>query len=212
MASHDVMRVSGSLSSIEEVREGEKDYAKRLDQHDVSTCHMTYCTEWLRLSYSYAMVTNKTDIVRFQRFAYHRRIWWSPGHRTIFMNFHLRGLISYGRRPASVYENIVRCPAGVVRDQPDTVRLIKHRLVPGQASSGARTDIGRIVKRFFKVTGACQTSHDARPGTVKIVRYKSQTKIARCPSDVRKRHPGTVWCPADVILSSMTQPNGAVEF
>ena len=30
------MFIAGSLSSIEEVREGEKDYAKRLDRHDVS--------------------------------------------------------------------------------------------------------------------------------------------------------------------------------
>ena len=28
--------IAGSLSSIEEIREGEKDYAKRLDRHDVS--------------------------------------------------------------------------------------------------------------------------------------------------------------------------------
>jgi len=30
-------------------------------------------------SSSYSMVTNKTDIVRFQRCAHHRRIWKSPG-------------------------------------------------------------------------------------------------------------------------------------
>jgi hypothetical protein len=28
--------LAGALSSIEEIREGEKDYAKRLDHHDVS--------------------------------------------------------------------------------------------------------------------------------------------------------------------------------
>jgi len=33
-----------------------------------------------------------------------------PG--TIFKNFLLRGHISYGHRPASVYENIGRCPTG----------------------------------------------------------------------------------------------------
>ena len=50
------------------------------------------------------------------------------------------------------------------------VRLIKHRPVPGRASSGARTGIGRFVKRFFNVLSACQTSYDVRPGTVGIVR------------------------------------------
>ena len=49
---------------------------------------------------------------------------------------------------------IVRCPDG-------------HRPVPGRASSGARTGIGRFVKRFLKVPGACQTSYDAQPGTVR---------------------------------------------
>ena len=33
------------------------------------------------------MVTNKTDIVRFQRFVHHLRMWESLGHRTIFKNF-----------------------------------------------------------------------------------------------------------------------------
>jgi len=57
----------------------------------------------------YAVVTNKTDIVWFQRFEHYRRIWQSLGHRTIFF---LSGHISYGHRSASVYDNIGRCPAG----------------------------------------------------------------------------------------------------
>ena len=48
------------------------------------------------------------------------------------------------------------------RFSPVAVRLIKHRRVPGRASSGARTGIGRFVKRFSKVPGAFQTSYDAR--------------------------------------------------
>ena len=51
------------------------------------------------------------------------------------MNFLLRIHILHGRRSASVYENIgrcpaghvVRCPAGVVRDQPDTFAIILHK-------------------------------------------------------------------------------------
>ena len=42
-----------------------------------------------------------------------------------------------------------------------------------KTSAGARTDIGRFVKRFLKVPGACETSYDARPGT------------ARCPDGHR---------------------------
>ena len=45
-----------------------------------------------------------------------------------------------------------------------------------KTSAGARTGIGRFVKRFLKVSGACQTSFDARP-------------------DVRKRRPGSVRAP-----------------
>jgi len=63
-----------------------------------------------------ALVTNKTDAVRFQRFVNRRRIWESPGHRTIFDVFSLRSHISYRRRPASVYDNIGRCPVGFFRD------------------------------------------------------------------------------------------------
>ena len=42
-----------------------------------------------------------------------------------------------------------------------------------KTSAGARTGIGRFVKRFLIVPGACQTSYDARPGTV------------RCPGGAR---------------------------
>jgi len=53
------------------------------------------------------MVTNKTDIVRFHRFAHHRRIWKSPGHRTIFKNF-LLCVVTYrtgaGRRLISMHK------------------------------------------------------------------------------------------------------------
>ena len=56
-----------------------------------------------------------------------------PDTRRFFKNFLLRGHIAFGRWPASVYENICRCPAGlrtmsgwcpagVVRDQPENVR------------------------------------------------------------------------------------------
>jgi len=39
-------------------------------------------------------------------------------------------------------------------------------------SAGSRTGIGRFVKRFLKVPGACQTPYGARTGTVGIVLYK----------------------------------------
>ena len=60
----------------------------------------------------------------------HRRIWYAPGHRTIFKNFQLRGHISYGRRSASVYDNIGQC-----------------RTVPGRRcrrSARPRTEPGRL--------------------------------------------------------------------
>ena len=38
------------------------------------------------------------------------------------------------------------------------VRLLKHRAVPGRASSGARTGIGRIVRGFLKAPVACPIS------------------------------------------------------
>ena len=56
-----------------------------------------------------------------------------------------------------------------------------------KTSAGARTGVGRFVKRFTKVPGAFQTSNDA-----------IETKIVRCTSDVYKRH---------VILPSMTLQN-----
>ena len=50
----------------------------------------------------YAMVTNKTDIVRFQWFAHHRQIWQSPGHRNFIENRNLYWVVTYrtgaGRR------------------------------------------------------------------------------------------------------------------
>jgi len=100
------------------------------------------------------------------------------------------------------------------RFSPVAVRLIKHRPVL-RASFGARTGIGRFVKRFLKVPGACQTSYDARPGTVEIVRYKFFNKTS---SDVCKRRPDAVRAPygADQCHSILVDPTkrrtGAVEF
>ena len=71
-----------------------------------------------------AMVTNKTDIVRFQRFAHHRRIWQSPGHQTISKNVLLCGHKSHWRRSTSVYDDIGRCQAGH--------RTMSHCTVPGR--------------------------------------------------------------------------------
>ena len=36
-----------------------------------------------------------------------------------------------------------------------------------KTSAGARTGVGRFVKRFFNTISACQTSYDVRPGTVR---------------------------------------------
>jgi len=68
------------------------------------------------LAYSYAIVTNKTAAVRFQRFANHRRIWESPGHRTILDIF---------------FCVVTNCtgPAGVC--------IWQHRVMPGRAPYGA---------------------------------------------------------------------------
>jgi len=70
-----------------------------------------------------------------------------------------------------------------------------HRPVPGRASAD-------MLRDYFNVLGACQTSYDVRPGTVRcpvghrwngtIIFY---TKIVRCPSDVCKRRPGAVRAP-----------------
>jgi len=40
-----------------------------------------------------------------------------------------------------------------------------------KTSAGARTSIGRFVKRFFNVLGACQTTYDVWPGTVPLESY-----------------------------------------
>jgi len=82
--------------------------------------------------------------------------------RNIYIWIYVFGL---GKR--NIYVYTICTSAKTRRFSPVAVRLIKHRPVPGRASSGARTGIGRFVKRFFKVPGACQTSYDARPGTVR---------------------------------------------
>jgi len=83
------------------------------------------------------MVTNKTDVVRFQRFAHHRRIWcnviaWTPDY---FKEFFL------------AWSHIVRAPAGVC--------IWKHRPMSGRApydgvvrSAGPRTLPGRFYTNF----------------------------------------------------------------
>jgi len=77
-----------------------------------------------------AMVTNKTDIVRF---AHHRRISLSLGHRTILKYFLLRGHISYGRRLTSVYDNIGRSPAELRTVSGwRCIRSAGHRMVTGR--------------------------------------------------------------------------------
>jgi len=101
----------------------------RLINHHLIETNQTMTNIFLWHYVINSMDTNKTDIVRFHRFAHHRRIWYSPGHRTIFKNFLLRGHISYGRRPASYM--IASADA-----RPGTVRRCKilagQRTVPGR--------------------------------------------------------------------------------
>jgi len=117
-----------------------------------------------------------------------------------------------------MYVNAICTSAKTRRFSPVAVRLIKHRPVPGRASSGARTGIGRFVKRCLNVLGACQTSYDVRPGTVWylvghrwnrtiISLYKNRPVPVRCVQTPAGRRPGTVWCPADT-----KRRTGVVEF
>jgi len=102
------------------------------------------------------------------------------------------------------------------------VLLIKHRPVPGRASSGARTRIGRFVKRFMKVPGACQTSYDARPGTGRAplesydIDIKQKSSGARPMCENAGRAPSghrAVPGRCDFTLSDPTKRRtGAVEF
>jgi len=117
----------------------------------------------------------------------------------------------FGFQKWYIYVNTICTSAKTRRFSPVAVQLIKHRPVPGRASSGARTGIGRFVKRFVNVLSACQTSYDVRPGTVRcpvghrwnrtiIFLYKNRPVPVRCVQTPAGRRPGTVRCPADVIL------------
>ena len=97
------------------------------------------------------------------------------------------------------------------RFSPVAVRLIKHRPVPGRASAA-------LLRDFCNVLGACQTSYDVRPGTVRCPvghRWnrtikslnKNRPVPVRCVPTPAGRRQGTVRCPTDVILPSMTLPN-----
>jgi len=57
----------------------------------------------------------------------------------------------FGIQKWNIYVNVICTFANRHRSSPVAVRLIKHRPVPGRASFGAQTDIGRCVKRFSKV-------------------------------------------------------------
>ena len=61
---------------------------------------------------------------------------------------------------------------GEFDNRPGTGRFLRIFACVVTYSTGARTGIGRFVKRYLKFSGACQTSYDARPGTVGIIRYK----------------------------------------
>jgi len=95
----------------------------------------------------------------------------------------------YGLWKWKIYVNAIHvCTSAKTRRfSPVAVRLTKHRPVPGRRSSGARTAIVRCpdghrpvpgrasadwLREYFKVPSACQTSYDARTGTVGNVRYK----------------------------------------
>jgi len=103
----------------------------------------------------------------------------------------LTGGSSTHKTSAGARTGIVRCPNG-------------HRPVPGRASANLLRDFFKFQALVRHCTMPGRSPYGARTGTVGIVRYISQTKIVQCPSDVCKRRPGAVRCPADVIFSSMT--------
>ena len=62
---------------------------------------------------------------------------------------------------------------------PVAVRLIKHRPVPGRASSGTRTGIGRFVKRFsWRLSDIvrCPAGHRTVPGRAPLESYDKYFK------------------------------------
>ena len=93
-------------------------------------------------------------------------------------------------------------------------KLIKHRPVPIRASSNARTGIGRFVKRYFKVPGACQTSYDAQPGTVRCnptiyILNKNRPVPVRCVQTPARTAPGRCHF---TLIDPTKRRTGAVEF
>jgi len=66
-----------------------------------------------------------------------------------------------------MYVDAICTSAKTRRFSSMAVSTYKTSAGPGRASSGARTGIGRFVKRFLLFPGACQTSYDARPGTIR---------------------------------------------
>jgi len=66
-----------------------------------------------------------------------------------------------------------------VRLQKQVVLLTGGRSTH-KISAGARTGIGRFVKRFFEVLGACQTSYDTRaPLESYDINYQQKSSGAR---------------------------------
>jgi len=121
----------------------------------------------------------------------------------------------FGLQKWYIYVNAICTSAKTGRFSPVAVRLIKHRPVPGRASSGARTGIGRFVKRCsWRLSDIvrCLAGHRTVPSRAPFESYdnflyKNRPVPVRCVQTPAGLRPGTARCPADVILPLMTLTN-----
>jgi len=75
------------------------------------------------------MFTNKTNIVRFNDLHIIGEFDYRPGTGRFKKEISCV-VISFGRRQASVYNNIGRCPADLLSDFWKFLALVRHRTMP----------------------------------------------------------------------------------
>jgi len=106
----------------------------------------------------------------------------------------------------NIYVNAICTSAKTRRFSPVAVLLITHRPVPGPASSGARTGIGRF-DSIWRLSDIVRCPDGHRRSRTLWILNKNRLVPVRCVQTPARCRPGTVTCPADVILPSMTLPN-----
>jgi len=107
---------------------------------------------------------------------------------------------------------------------PVAIRLIKHRPVPGRASSGVRTGIGRFVKslKFWRLSDIvrCAAGHRTVPGRAPLelydINFKQKSSGARpmC-ANAGRAPPGHRTVPGRchfTLIDPTKRRTGAVEF